>query len=364
MSALRSVLFVSAIALLTFMSGSAQQATQPPSQQAQPAKPEQPTFVVTREEVIVPVTVTDDRGKYVSNLEAKDFRVLDEGKPQSLEFFSHNQKQPIVVGFLVDMSNNTKVHWKRYQEAVESLVFELLPGDKRYSGYLIQYSNEAEILVNTTSDFNKIADRIRKMKPGGGAAFFDAIYQACTTRELVKGEPYEPRRIIIIIGDGHDNASKHSLNEVLEIAQRNLVTIYAMSTQAFGFANENRDVLEKLANKTGGHVEYPLFNPYKDVSGYLSQPSDAGNYAITVGTGGYEAQIAKYITDSIANISGEITTQYVLRYKPDVDSESKPKVYRKIEVTIPSLPNVKVSAREGYYPAGVPIGTTPSGGGR
>jgi VWFA-related protein len=364
MSALRSVLFVSAIALLTFMSGSAQQATPPSAQQAQPAKPEQPTFVVTREEVIVPVTVTDDRGKYVSNLEAKDFRVLDEGKPQALEFFSHNQKQPIVVGFLVDMSNNTKVHWKRYQEAVESLVFELLPGDKRYSGYLIQYSNEAEILVNTTSDFNKIADRIRKMKPGGGAAFFDAIYQACTTRELVKGEPYEPRRIIIIIGDGHDNASKHSLNEVLEIAQRNLVTIYAMSTQAFGFANENRDVLEKLANKTGGHVEYPLFNPYKDVSGYLSQPSDAGNYAITVGTGGYEAQIAKYITDSIANISGEITTQYVLRYKPDVDAASKPKVYRRIEVTIPTLPNVKVSAREGYYPAGVPIGNAPSGGAR
>lgn len=361
MSALRFTATASLFAILTMLSGSAQE-TKPPAATQQP--PPMPTFKSNVEEVIVPVTVTDDRGKYVSNLVAADFRILDEGRPQVLQAFNHNQKQPIVVGFLVDMSNNTKIHWKRYQEAVESLVFELLPGDKRYSGYLISYANDAEILVNTTSDFNKIADRLRKLKPGGGAAFYDAIYQACTTRELVKGEPYEPRRIIIIIGDGHDNASKHSLEEVLEIAQREMVTIYAMSTQAFGFANESRAVLEKLTNETGGHVEYPLLNPYKDIAGYLSNPSDAGNYAITVGTGGYESQIAKYVTDSIANISGEITTQYVLRYRPDVDPDGKPKVFRKIEVSIPSLPNVKVSARKGYFPTGLTLPQPPSGGGQ
>src|SRR5438552_3122795 len=83
---------------------------------ALPAIPQQgqpvPTFGSTTTEVIVPVTVTDDKGKFVSNLEAKDFRVLDEGKPQKLKFFSHNERQPIVVGFLVDMSNSSKIHWK------------------------------------------------------------------------------------------------------------------------------------------------------------------------------------------------------------------------------------------------------------
>ena len=48
------------------------------------------------------------------------------------------------------------------------------------------------------------------MKPGGGAALYDAIYLACTRRELVKGEPYEPRRVIIVVGDGHDTASSTS----------------------------------------------------------------------------------------------------------------------------------------------------------
>ncbi len=332
------------------------QPPQPPSQQEQPTT----SIRVQVNEVIVPVTVTDEKGKFVSNLKAADFRVLDEGRPQRIRFFSHEQKQPIVVGFLVDLSNASKIHWKTYQDAMLELVWNLLPGDPRFSGYLISYSNDAELAVNTTTDSDKLADKIRKMKPGGGAALYDAVYKACTDRSLIKGEPYEPRRIIIVIGDGHDSASKKTLDEVLELAQRNLVTIYAISTQAFGFANEDQSVLEKLAGETGGHVEYPLNNLYKDVSGYLSNPQDAGNYALTVGTGGYAAEISRGIINSVAGVSGEITTQYVLRYIPDIEPEAKPRVFRHIKVEIPALPNVKIRARNGYYPEGVPVVTPPT----
>jgi VWFA-related protein len=317
--------------------------------------PDQVTIRVTTEEVVVPVTVTDDKGKFVSNLEARDFRVLDEGKPQKIEFFSHNERQPVVIGFLVDLSNNSRIHWKTYQEQIKELIWNLLPGDKRYSGYLIGYSNDAELAINTTSDGEKLTARVDKMKPGGGAALFDAIHMACTRRDLVKGEPYEPRRIIIIIGDGHDSASKKTEAEGLELAHRNLVTIYAISTTAFGFANEDKSVLEKLTTETGGHVEYPLAKDiYKDVSGYLSNPQDAGNFALTVGTGAYSAEISRAIMNSVTGISGEVTTQYVLRYRPDVDPEAKPKQFRRIKVEVPSLPTVNIRARIGYYPAGVP----------
>jgi Ca-activated chloride channel homolog len=327
---------------------------QPPPAAAPVTDPNRAQFRTQVTDVIVPVTVTDDKGRFVSNLVKKDFRVLDEGKPQNIEFFTHDEKQPIVAGFLVDLSNNSRIHWKTYQDAILELVWNLLPGDKRYTGYLISYGNTADIAVNTTWDSEKIADKVRKMKPGGGSALFDAIYLACTRRELVKGEPYEPRRVIIVIGDGHDNASTHNLEEVLELAQRNLVTIYAVSTMAFGFSNESQDVLERLTHKTGGHVEYPLNSLYKGVSGYLSNPSDDGNYALTVGTGGYAAEISNGIIKAVGGIGGEITTQYILRYKPDIDQEAKPKQYRKITVDIPGLPNVKISAREGYFPNEVP----------
>jgi VWFA-related protein len=322
----------------------AQQQKEPPAAQ----------FGVSANEVIVPITVTDDKGRFVSNLEAKDFRILDEGRPQRIQFFSHDQRQPIVVGFLIDMSNNTRIHWKTYQDAILELVWDLLPGDKKYTGYLITYSNDAELVVNTTWDSDKIADQIKKLRPGGGASLFDAIYMACTKRELVQGEPFEPRRVLIVVGDGHDNASKKSIDEVLELAQRNQTSIYAMSTQAFGFANDTQDILERITRETGGHVEYPLSSLYKDVSGYLSTPSDDGNYALTVGTGGYAAEISGAIIKAVGGIGGEVTTQYVLRYIPDVDPEARAKVFHHIKVEIPTLPNVKIHARNGYYFNAIP----------
>src|ERR1035441_7136200 len=121
----------------------AQQPPSPPPQQP-PAESPASRIQVSVNEVIVPVTVTDDKGRFVSNLDAKDFRILDEGRPQRIQFFSHDQKQPIVVGFLIDLSNNTRVHWKTYQDAILELVWDLLPGDKRYTGYLITYANNAE----------------------------------------------------------------------------------------------------------------------------------------------------------------------------------------------------------------------------
>ena len=75
----------------------------------------------------MPVTVTDDKGRFVSNLEAKDFRILDEGQPQRIRFFSHDQRQPIVVGFLVDLSNNSKIHWKTFQDAIMELMWNFCP---------------------------------------------------------------------------------------------------------------------------------------------------------------------------------------------------------------------------------------------
>ena len=310
----------------------------------------QPPIRVQVNEVIVPITVTDDKGRFVSNLDKSDFHIFDEGKEQKIDFFSRDRSQPVVAGFLLDMSNQMKIHWAKYQDAAAELVLTLLPGDPRYSGYLITYGSEKpELQVDTTSDSEKLVEKIRKMKPGGGAAFFDAIYMACVNRKLVKGEPYEPRRILVVIGDGHDTASKKTLAEVLELAQRNLITIYAMSTAAFGFANDGERNLARLAEETGGRVEYPLNNLYKDVSGYLSTPSDEGNYALKVGTGGYAAEISGGIFRAVTDIAGEVTTQYIIRYNPDT-SETSDRAFRRIKVTV-ALPNIKIRYRNGYYPA-------------
>src|SRR5467141_3525334 len=158
--------------------------SQQPASQATPTSPTTPATAPPQEEpggaairvqvneVIVPVTVTDDKNRFVSNLEKKDFRVFDEGKEQQIRFFSRDQKQPVVVGFIVDMSNQTRLHWKTYQDAMQEMVLNLMPGDKKFSGYLLSAGNEAELLVDTTQDSEKLVDKIGKMKPGGGVALY------------------------------------------------------------------------------------------------------------------------------------------------------------------------------------------------
>ncbi len=318
-------------------------AQQPEPPQQQP----QPPIRVQVNEVVVPVTVTDAAGKFVSDLEKSDFTIFDQGKEQTIRYFNRDRNQRVVVGFLMDLSNQSRTQWKSLQEASIELVLNLLPGDKKYAGYLIGFGNEAELMVNTTSDPEPIVEKLRKISPSGGSAFYDAVYMACTSRKLVDGEPVDPRRVIVVIGDGHDNASTHTLDQVIELAQRYQVTINAISTDAYGFTSDSGKNLVRMAEETGGRVEYPLMNVYKNVSGFLSQSSDFGNYQLTVGTGGYTAAILGSIYHSIAQIAGEITVQYVLRYVPNEVDESR--VKRTIEVKV-DVPGVTVRARQYYYP--------------
>jgi hypothetical protein len=340
--------------------------TQPPAQAApQPAKPPASTlppqlFKGGTQEIIVPVTVTDKTGRYLSNLEEKDFRIQDEGRTQKITYFYHDSpgmRQHTVIGFLVDLSSSMHSQWEKFQDAIKQMIWGLMPYDPNYTGYLVGYSTTAEVKVDTTFDPDKLTAAVDRMKPGGGSALYNAIYKACTDRTLVRGEPYQPRRVIIVVGDGHDTASDYTLDQVIELAQKNLVTVFGVSTLAFGSSSDESDNLERIARETGGHVEYPLLDPYGNtVSGYLSTPSDDGNYALHVGTGGYTSALAAAVNKSVMALQGEINTQYILRYVPDIDPATSFKDKRRIKVDIPTLPAGSVNARyrQFYYANPVP----------
>jgi hypothetical protein len=89
------------------------QTSQPPAQapqtQASASQTQQdPQIRVQVNDVIVPVTVTDSKGRFVSNLDKEDFQIFDQGQPQSIQYFSRERNQPVVVGFLMDLSNASK----------------------------------------------------------------------------------------------------------------------------------------------------------------------------------------------------------------------------------------------------------------
>ncbi len=88
-----------------------------------PSEPGAASFRSDVNEVIVPVTVTDDKGRFVSNLEKKRLPGSStKGKPQNIEFFSRERAQPVVAGFLLDLSNSSRTQaWKHFQDAATEL---------------------------------------------------------------------------------------------------------------------------------------------------------------------------------------------------------------------------------------------------
>ena len=137
-----------------------------PASEASAQQSSSPPIRVEVNEVIVPVTVTNDQGKFVSDLDQKDFQVLEDNKPQTIQFFTRERNQPVVIGFLIDLSSASKIHWKNYQDAATELVQTLLTDDKKLSGYLISYGQDAELQVNTTSGPGTDCRQIEEVEAG------------------------------------------------------------------------------------------------------------------------------------------------------------------------------------------------------
>ena len=130
-------------------------------------------FQVHVNEVIVPVTVTDEKGRFVSDLDKKDFQIFDEGKEQRIEYFSRERNQPVVIGFLIDLSSASAIHWKTFQDGAVEMVYTLLPGDKKFSGYLLSYTSTPELVVQTTTTRRRSTNKFGKCGP--------AAARRCTT---------------------------------------------------------------------------------------------------------------------------------------------------------------------------------------
>src|SRR5437899_12784151 len=103
--------FLLSSSLLLAQSGSA------PQPGSAPVASSDKQLSVSVNDVIVPVTVTDDKGRFVSDLDKKDFKVFDGGREQNIRFFTRERSQPVVGGFLVEAGNARRMHGQQYQEA-------------------------------------------------------------------------------------------------------------------------------------------------------------------------------------------------------------------------------------------------------
>jgi VWFA-related protein len=305
------------------------------------------------EVVNVPVTVLDKRGLPVIDLSKNDFKIFEDGKPQAIRYFSSEVVPPLRIGIILDTSNSARFQLKFEKEAASSFVYSMLRGLHSNNQIFLQTFDATSSLVQTfTNDPDVLNENIDKLKAGGGKAVYDAIYDACQQEMTKAGPPEQNRRVLVLISDGIDVQSKHSLDEAVSMAHRAETAIYTIDNTAYGFANPGGKYLEKLAADTGGAAHFPLRKSPGTgyLTGYLAHgkfDSMDQNKGLGAETGIYTADRMIALADSLDDIRRELANQYLIGYTPT--DTSLDGTYRKIRVVVVNRKGLIIRNKPGYF---------------
>ena len=329
-------------------------ATQAPTaganQEAAPASG-QPSVRVRVDVVSVPVTVIDRLGRPVIDLEKGDFRIFEDDVPQTIKYFSREMRPPLRIGLILDTSNSARPALQFEKDAASEFVFNMLQGrSSKHQIFLQTFDATSSIVQDFTNEPERINEKIHTLKAGGGKAVYDAIYFACREKMLTSGPPENMRRVLVLISDGRDVQSTHTLEEAVSMARRSETVIYTLGNSSYGFSNTGDPVLSDIAEETGGAAFFPLAKtPGTDLgSGYLShgQIGDTSqNKGLGAETGMYSAARLVQLADSLEAIRHELDEQYSIGYTP---TNTKPDgTFRTIRVEA-RRKGLTIRAKPGY----------------
>jgi Ca-activated chloride channel family protein len=220
---------------------------------------EEQTITVDVDLVNVFFTVTDRSDELFTGLVADDLRVYEDDVRQTITNFDSETDLPLTIALLVDTSGSIRDRLRFEQEAAIEFFYSTIER-RRDRGMLVAFDSGVDLIQDFTDSAETLSDGVRKIRAGGGTSLYDAIYLSIS--EKIVAEP-EGRRVMIVISDGDDNASRFSLIETLEMAQRNNVAIYTISTNSaanFQTREQRRgdDTLKTFAEETGGQAFFPL----------------------------------------------------------------------------------------------------------
>jgi len=304
------------------------------------------------EVVNVPVSVLDKRGLPVIDLTKGDFKIFEDGKPQTIRYFSSERVPPLRVGLIIDTSNSARLQLKFEKEAASSFAYNILRGIHSQNEIFLQtFDATSSIVQDFTNDPNILNDKIGTLKAGGGKAVYDAIYDACEQEMAKAGPREENRRVLVLISDGIDVQSKHTMDEAVSMAHRAETAIYTIGNTPYGYTNPGDKGLEKLAEQTGGASFFPLRKSAGSdyLTGYLSHGKFDNvdqNKGLGAETGIYTANQMIALADSLDAIRRELANQYLIGYTPtDAKLDG---TYRSIRV-VADRKGIIIRNKPGYF---------------
>lgn len=291
-----------------------------------------PSIKVDVNVVSILASVRDKKGALIPNLTKDDFTVFEDGKKQTIKYFTRETDLALTMGLLVDVSASQRNLIGIEQSAANQFFGQVLR--KKDLAFLMEFGEEAELLQDYTSSPRLLYDGLRQLRissgvsgpmPGPvptigsprGTVLYDAVYLAAN--EKLKGEV--GRKMIVVITDGVDQGSRVSISEAIEAAQKADAVIYSIDYYdpgaygGFGFGGGGGEgALRKMSDETGGRV--------------------------------YKVDRRHTLDQVFKELQDEMRSQYMIGYTPDNDARDGS--YRKIDIKLAGK-EYKAQARKGYY---------------
>jgi VWFA-related protein len=234
---------------------------QPPAQQpgAQSLpNPDQPTQTIRVQvnEVNLIFTVTDKKGKFITGLKRENFGLLDDGRPPlAVLRFTQQTNLPLRVGIMLDTSSSIRQRFQFEQDSAIEFFLQILHRDDR--AFVEGFDIQTDLAQDFTNNVDLLNQGIRKLRPGGGTALFDALYKTCKDQMLTLQETGAVRRALILVSDGDDNYSRVQESDAIKMCQRADTIVYTISTNISPSKDKGDDVLKQISEATGGQAFYP-----------------------------------------------------------------------------------------------------------
>ena len=373
--------------MLAWQVAVAQSAGQTSSGPSTPAATNQPVTTVAVKVNVVNVlaTVRDKHGAIVNNLIKDDFVLSEDGRPQTVHYFTKETDLPLTLGLLVDTSLSQRRVLDQERSASRAFLDQMLRVDKD-KAFVIHFDREVELLQDLTNSYDKLQAALDALQTpqlerastndpndpnsagggrhggwhsGGGTLLYDSIYLA--SNELMKNQ--QGRKAVIVLSDGVDRGSKETIETAIETAQRTDTEVYSiLFKNDEGYGNNPGGY-----GRGGGHVGmggpmggggmgrhggggpggggpgggYPRDEPRPDGKKILQRISQE--------TGGRMFEVSKKepVDKIYAQIEEELRNQYSLGYTPDRPADAA-QGYRKIQLTTKQT-DLVVQTRDGYY---------------
>jgi VWFA-related protein len=304
---------------------------QKPAEEVQ--KPEDPPPSITVDVSLVNIlaSVHDKHGGLIGNLNKDDFTILEDGKPQTIKYFTRESDLPLTIGLLIDVSASQKNLLDIERQAAHQFFSQVLR--KKDEAFLISFGEESELLQDYTNSPKLLQAGLSHLQINSGASgigpgpvptisqprgtvLYDAVYLAA--HEKLRSEV--GRKVIVLITDGIDQGSKLKIEEAVEAAQKSDVVVYSIDYAdpsaygMFSFGGVSDFALQKMSGETGGRV--------------------------------FKVDRRHSLDEAFKQLQEEMRSQYAIAYSstnPEQDGS-----FRRLNIKVADK-NLKVQVRKGYY---------------